>query len=980
MKILKLLEESQQFSKLPNFISEKNRPFISGVEGSFIPYLIAYLFTSIKKPFLVILPEEESSEIFYRDILNFVSEKNVFLLPSPEFFTKTENIVSEIMFERVKTLSSISLAKTPFILVSQPVSLAKKVRPLKNFSEKFLDIRTKANIRRDTLIQYLFDSGFEESAVVEEVGYFARRGGIIDLFPFGTDFPIRIEFMGNIINSLRKFEVGTQLSFEKISNLRVLPLNEFFVGNGEISLLEELKNIFTFFIEPDITLSSNLIKELIVKKVVNDSWLQDIIDNSTIIQKKISQRSIDRKIYHFNIFSVENRFKINPIFIWDRAEKERLYIFSDNKSQEIRLKENLKEKKVGLSKTVFLQGTLSSGFSFPDINLTLLNNSEIFSRYITRYAPRHRKNKEFIPIRSYSEIHQGDYVVHHNEGIGIFEGIKKLTIQDKEEEEFILIKYEGENKLYVPINNISLIHKYIGEKEPKLSKLNSNNWLKTKEKVKKSIRDLASDLYRLYSVRKIEEGFAFAGDEELQEQFDSSFIYNETEDQLKAINEVKGDMVSPKIMDRIICGDAGYGKTEVAIRASFKAVISGKQVAILVPTTVLALQHFLTFQDRLADFPVKVDMLSRLVETIEQKKIIQNMEEGISDIVIGTHRLLQKDIKFKNLGLLIVDEEQRFGVVHKEKIKTKFKKIDVLTLTATPIPRTLYMAVSGMKDVSVIKTPPQGRISVITYVGRYNDRLIKEALLREIERKGQVFYLHNFIFDIEKVKNKLQNLVPFAKIETAHGRMKPDTLSDIMRRFSAGQIDILVATTIVENGIDIPRANTLIVDNAHRYGLADLYQLRGRVGRYKWRAYAYFLIPEHIYMTKTAKERLNALQELNKPGSGYRIALKDLEIRGAGNILGKEQHGFIDQVGFNLYCQFWQEVTGKQKEVELRNKVKSIPFFISEEYAQDPALRFYIYKKLASINTKDEANLFSEELIDRFGNIPPEIKEFLKQI
>ena len=978
MEILKILKQSKQFAEVSDFTSKNSCFFISGVEGSFICYLIAGLFRSLHKPFLIILPDEQSAETFYRDILNFIPTTDALFLPSPEFFTENENIVSEVMFERVKTFISLSRTKSPYILVSQPAAIAKKVPGLQDFSKRYLEVKTGKHIRRDAFLRYLIDSGYEETSVVEEPGYFARRGGIIDIYPPDADFPTRIEFTGNMINSVRKFEAATQLSFEKIEGIELFPVNEFFVGTGEMTdLYGQLKGISSFVIEPEKAFSSPLIKQLTVKNLIDACWLQKVVERSAIFGKHLSEWVSDRKVWHFNIFSVNNRFNISPSFIWNRTKGERLFIFSDNKGQQARIKQLLQEKKINMSEIVFLEGVISSGFSFPEINLTVLSNDELFSRYNTRHVSI-RRHTEHIPIASYSEIKQGDYVVHYNEGIGIFQGMKKLKINETEEE-FIIIRYEGGDNLYVPVRHISLVQKYIGEKQPRLSRLNSKNWLHVKEKVKNSIRDLASDLYRLYSIRKKEKGFAFLPDDELQKQFDSSFIYQETEDQAKAIYEVKKDMISDNIMDRLVCGDAGYGKTEIAIRASFKAVLSGKQVAVIVPTTVLALQHFLTFKERFADFPVRVDMLSRLVEVPQQKKIVNNIEDGSSDIIIGTHRLLQKDIKFKNLGLLVIDEEQRFGVIHKEKIRTIFKKVDVLTLTATPIPRTLYMSLSGIKDISLITTPPQGRLSVATYVGRYNDRIVKEALIREIERKGQVFYLHNFIYDIEKVKKRLQTLVPFAKIEIAHGRMNPETLSDIMKRFSAGEIDILVATTIVESGIDIPRANTLIVDNAHRYGLADLYQLRGRVGRYKWRAYAYFLIPNHIFMTKTANERLNALQQLNSPGSGYKIALKDLEIRGAGNILGREQHGFIDQVGFNLYCQFWQEVMEGQKETIVQPST-NISIGIPEEYIKDPALRFYVYRRLSTIKNSEDAKMFLQEISDRFGSPPQEIEDFLKEV
>lgn len=975
--MLNLLERSANFAGLCSFTSKSRDSFVSGVEDSFSAYLIAALFNALQKSFLVILPEERSAELFYQDILNFLKQDKVFFLPSPELFTREEEIVSDIMFERVKTLTGLSLAKENYLLISQPAALAKKIPALAKCGKSLMDIRTGQNMRRDALIEYLVNCGYGEAAIVEEPGYFARRGGIIDVFPVDAGFPARIEFVGNRINSLRKFQAGTQLSFEKTGELRLLPVNEYYIGPETKNLQDELQDAYPFFIEPRQAFKSPLIKELILKNLIDPGWLKNLADTSVILQKNVSGDAAGRKLWHFNIFPAASRFKISPSFIWNAQKGEKLFIFSDNRGQEARVQKLLQEKGVDTGEIAFLQGAVSSGFSFPEIQLTVLSNGELFSRYKTRHASL-RKSIEHIPLGSYAEIKESDYVVHYNEGIGIFEGMKKLRIKE-EEEEFIVIRYEEENRLYVPVRNIHLVHKYIGSENPKISRLRGKNWLKARDKVKNAISDLASDLYRLYMLRQKEEGFVFSRDEEIQKQFDESFIYEETPDQAKAISEVKSDMSSKKMMDRIVCGDAGYGKTEIAIRASFKAVLSGKQVAILVPTTVLALQHFLSFKERFADFPVRIEMLSRLAGQNLQKETIENIKNGSSDIIIGTHRLLQKDVHFKDLGLLIVDEEQRFGVTHKERIKTAFKNIDALTLTATPIPRTLYMTLSGMKDISVIETPPQGRISVATYVGRYSEKLVKEAILKEIERKGQVFYLHNFIYDIEKVKNRLKAIVPFAAIEAAHGRMNPDKLADIMKRFSAGEIDILVATTIVENGIDIPRANTLIVDNAHRYGLADLYQLRGRVGRYKWRAYAYFLIPHHVFMTSTAKERLKALQELNKPGSGYRVALKDLEIRGAGNILGKEQHGFIEQVGFNLYCRFWQEAAGSPKTADSLPLSATSAVDIPVEYIREPSLRFYAYKKLFSTQTARQAQLLREELEDRFGPPPPEIDSFLQK-
>jgi transcription-repair coupling factor (superfamily II helicase) len=682
--------------------------------------------------------------------------------------------------------------------------------------------------------------------------------------------------------------------------------------------------------------------------------------------------SYAEKFLYFNVLKTDERFKlIGEDIFWQQNEGEKVFLFYENSSEIEKLKKLLNEKEI---KYYFeeIEGNLSSGFTIPEENITFLSLNEIFSRYKSRHPLL--KRYKTVPLSSWTEIKEGDYVVHINEGIGIFKGIEKINVNGNEEE-FIVIEYEKGDKLYVPISQISLIHKYIGSDSPKLSTLGSKTWRKIKERVKNSIKDIATELYKLYTERKKETGFKFISDDELQREFEDDFIYEETEDQLKAIEEVKKDMMSEKIMDRIVCGDSGYGKTEVAMRASFKCVLSGKQVAVIVPTTVLALQHYLTFKERFSKYPVIIEMLSRLVPEKKQREIIEKLKEGKIDIIIGTHRLLQDDVIFKDVGLLIIDEEQRFGVLQKEKIKTNFRKVDVLTLTATPIPRTLNMALSGLMDISLIETPPLGRLSVITYVGRYDDNIVREAILREIDRNGQVFYLHNYIYDIEKVKERLKRIVPFARIEIAHGRMKPEEISDIMRKFEDGKIDVLVATTIVENGLDIPNANTLIVDNALKYGLSDLYQLRGRVGRYKWRAYAYFLIPQNFPVSKKAVERLKAIQEFTSPGSGYKIALKDLEIRGAGNILGKEQHGFIEMVGFNLYCEFWKEISAHIKGEEIKEEIKEITFSIPEEFVKSPSMRFYLYREISKLKNKKEAEELINEIIDKFGYIPDELKQ-----
>ncbi|GFZ82287.1 transcription-repair-coupling factor [Compostibacillus humi] len=630
-------------------------------------------------------------------------------------------------------------------------------------------------------------------------------------------------------------------------------------------------------------------------------------------------------------------------------------------------------------------GQLSSGIELPMHKLVIITENELFKKRIKRQRKR-QKISNAERIKSYQELKVGDYVVHTNHGVGKYLGIETLEINGLHKD-FMLIRYSGDDKLYVPIDQIDLVQKYVGSegKEPKLYKLGGTEWAKVKRKVQSSVEDIADDLIKLYAERETRKGFAFSKDTEMQREFEASFPYQETEDQLRCIAEIKEDMEKDRPMDRLLCGDVGYGKTEVAIRAAFKAVMDGKQVAILVPTTILAQQHYDTIRERFQDYPIEIGLLSRFRTRKQQQETIKGIKKGTVDVVIGTHRLLSKDVEFYDLGLLVVDEEQRFGVKHKEKIKQMKTNVDVLTLTATPIPRTLHMSLLGVRDLSVIETPPENRFPIQTYVMEYNPIVVREAIEREMGRGGQVFFLHNRVESIDKVARDVGMLVPDARIAIAHGRMSETELENVIVSFLEGEFDVLVSTTIIETGVDIPNVNTLIVTNADHMGLSQLYQLRGRVGRSNRVAYAYFTYHKDKVLTEVAEKRLQAIKEFTELGSGFKIAMRDLSIRGAGNLLGAQQHGFIDSVGFDMYSQMLKEAIEKRKAGKEITEIApfepeltlNLDAYIPDEYIKDEKQKIEIYKQFRSIDTEEDIEELKEELIDRFGDYPKEVDNLI---
>jgi len=661
---------------------------------------------------------------------------------------------------------------------------------------------------------------------------------------------------------------------------------------------------------------------------------------------------------------------------WLREDR-RIYFVCNKVGEEERLRSVLQDKGIGITPQMrFATGRLNSGFFLEDIQTIVVPDKEIFHRYKIRRAPR--KFTGTAPIRDFEELTRGDYVVELNHGIGRFIGIVTLRDHDPKRE-FLAIEYADDAKLYVPVAQANLVSKYIGptKRQPPLDALGGNRWAKRKRKVEAALQDYASELLELYATRQSLQGTTYSPDTEWQREFEDAFIYEETPDQVNALEELKRDMESPRPMDRLICGDVGYGKTEVAVRAAFKTVMDNRQVAVLVPTTVLAQQHYHTFSERMADYPIKIEALSRFKKPGQQRSIVEDLKAGKTDIVIGTHRLIQDDVRFKDLGLVIVDEEQRFGVKHKEKLKQLRRLVDVLTMSATPIPRTLYMALVGARDMSNIDTPPLDRLPVRTLLVEFDAQTIRSAILREVNRDGQVYFLHNRVQTIENMREYLERLVPEATIMTAHGQMNEGELETVMEYFVNGSIDVLVCTTIIESGLDIANANTIIIDRADKFGLADLYQLRGRVGRWKHQAYAYLMVPRNREILEAAKKRLKAILDAQGLGAGFQIAMRDLEIRGAGNILGTEQHGHIAAVGFTLYCNLLKRtidrLKGKEVPEEMDVIVKlDLDAHIPTAYVPNGKQRIDMYKRMAAALRQEEVDDIAAEMQDRFGPLPEE--------
>jgi len=987
------LRSHPKFRRLLQFLGEARAVQCSGLWGASARYIAAGLSGCVGRPLLFICPRIDEAEATYEELAFLLPDKVHLFSPWDAFAEKAEILPPEALYQRFSVLNRLEKGSSPEIIVAAIQAILQPLPSKEVLSEGTITLKVGEEFPRRRLLDFLVDAGFEPSEEVQLPGEFSTRGGIVDIFSLGETHPYRIEFFGDRVDSIRRFNIADQLSEEKLSDVKLLVLNRsriFATDSGESTLLDWL---------PSDCLV--LLQEAEEMQEEASAFISQAGETSTVPFRRIIEQARRFVLLYTSVFGVSVRapalhwrVRVLPAFSREprraaqelsrlSSEVKRLFLFCQNEGEKKRLKEMLSEYEPDLSSRMdILLGPIRAGFVFADLKTAIVAYDDIFHRYFQR-----RYAKAFLPSRpidSFLELSKGDYVVHVSHGIGRYRGMQVLQ-RDGEPTEYLVIEYAGGAKLYVPASSIHLVQKYVGGKgAPTLDRIGGRTWEKKKEAALRGIQDFAAEVLSLQAARLQEEGIAYPADTNWQNEFEASFLFEETPDQLQTIAEVKKDMERPRPMDRLICGDVGYGKTEIAMRAAFKAATAGKQVVVLVPTTVLAQQHYRTFVERMADYPLVIDVLSRFRSEAEEREILRRLSEGTIDILIGTHRILQDDVQFKDLGLVIIDEEQRFGVEHKEHLKRLRKMVDVLTMTATPIPRTLHMSLLGLRDISSLVTPPQDRTRIETRVTRYDTGLIREAILRELNRGGQVFFVHNRVHNIDLIAREVERAVPEATITVVHGQMNEQILEERMLAFVEGKIDVLVATTIIENGLDIPNANTIIVNDADQFGLADLHQLRGRVGRYKYRAYAYFLLPRNRPINDVARKRLKAIEDYSELGAGFRIALRDLEIRGAGNILGREQSGHIAAVGFEMYCRLLEMAIRLQKNeplpvVRTTHLKLDVPAYLPDHYIPSERLKLEIYRKVSSVSSLSEIPRLRQELQDRFGPVPSSVENLLSK-
>jgi transcription-repair coupling factor (superfamily II helicase) len=996
---------------------------MTGLVGSSFSFVTHSLFKKSELPFLILCNNKEEAAYYLNDLEQLINTEDVLFYPSsyrrPYQIEETDN--ANVLL-RAEVLNRINSRKKPAIIVSYAEAIFEKVVTRKELEKNTLKLSVEDKLSIDFINETLFEYNFKRVDFVTEPGEFSVRGGIIDVFSFSNDNPYRIEFFGNEIDSIRSFDVETQLSIEKLKKISIIPnvenklLDSSNIGMTREDFLDYINEKTVLVIQNTELLGQQLDKLFDKANEAFEKLSKDILhappEDLFLNQKQFLKRALDFSVIelHANaVFKTDKKveFHIQPqpsfnkqfdLLLNNLGENHfngyKNYLCCSNENQASRFHDIFEDIDAENSESVRKQYKtmvlpLFEGFIDEENQMACYTDHQIFERYHKFSIKNGYSKKQTITLKELTSLSVGDYVTHIDHGIGKFGGLQKIQVEGKTQEAIKLV-YADNDIVYVSIHSLHKISKYNGKDgvPPKIYKLGSNAWKTLKQKTKARVKHIAFNLIQLYAKRRLDKGFQFAPDSYLQKELESSFIYEDTPDQITATADVKADMENERPMDRLVCGDVGFGKTEVAIRAAFKAVDNGKQVAILVPTTILAYQHFRTFSERLKDMPVTVSYLNRFRTAKQKADTLQKLQEGKVDILIGTHQLVNKNVVFKDLGLLIIDEEQKFGVNVKDKLKTIATNVDTLTLTATPIPRTLQFSLMAARDLSVITTPPPNRYPIETHVIRFNEEAIRDAISYEIQRGGQVFFVNNRIENIKEVAGMIQRLVPGAKVGIGHGQMEGKKLEELMLAFMEGEFDVLVATTIIESGLDVPNANTIFINNANNFGLSDLHQMRGRVGRSNKKAFCYFITPPYSMMTGEAQKRIMALEQFSELGSGFNIAMKDLEIRGAGDLLGGEQSGFINEIGFDTYQKIMNEAIDELKEnefkdlyqeendIETKEFVKDIQIdtdfelLFPDEYINNITERLNLYNELSQI--KDEATLqqFEQKLIDRFGALP----------
>ncbi len=930
---------------------------------------------------------------FYQNLKNYVDD--VYFFPMDDFITSEVLAISpDFKMTRLETLDNI-IKNNRGIVVTNLMGYLRFLPTKENFINSYIRLQVGDSIDIKNLTQKFYNIGYERNITVDKTGEMAIRGYVVDIFPINYDNPIRIEFWGDEIESIRFFDINTQLTIDKIDKIEIIPNSEFLINKnidfeynhrdlvkyGSSNIYEYLNGLLFYNELEDLKISyENLLEEVLEYNVSNDIKADTKYFNDFPHYDSINLYQKDTLTNNYNSYRIEDKFtniEVMKEILNKYIKKNTVVICVSNRYQANKIIDEVdcvftNVNEIYENKINIVVFKINEGFKFN--NYIFISEDEIFNKN-SKVIPYKTNFKYGTRIKDVSKLEIGDYIVHNIHGIGRYLGMKTIT-KNGLNKDYLQLEYKGGDKLYIPVEKIDMISKYSSKEgyEPKLNKLGTSEWTKIKLKAKTRAKDIADKLLKLFALRQMQKGFKFSNDDENQIQFDKEFSYEETTDQLKVWEEIKKDMESPHPMDRLLCGDVGYGKTEIAFRAAFKAILSGKQVALLCPTTILSNQHYQNALERFKSFPVNIRLVNRFITPKKFKETVKDLKEGKVDFVIGTHRLLNDEIVYKDLGLLIIDEEQRFGVTHKEKIKNLKTNIDVLTLSATPIPRTLQMSLSGIRSLSTIETPPNNRYPVQTYVVSYNKKLIKDAIYKELSRNGQVFLLYNRIDSMNSKLEEVKQLVPDAKIVCANGRMNKTELEDIMLKFINHEFDVLLCTTIIETGIDIPNANTLIVIDADKFGLSQLYQLRGRVGRTNKIAYCYLMYDNSRILSEIAHKRLNAIKEFTELGSGLSIARRDLSLRGAGDFLGSEQAGFVDSVGIELFTQMLKQEIDKLKGIEVNEEVDTQPLievdtYIDDNYVKEEELKIEIHKKINEIDSYDKLLSVQKELEDRFGKI-----------